>query len=131
MHFEPLDRAECLRLLRKQSLGRLVYTANGLPVVQPVSYLLRGDSVVILIESTNKLAATGRREVVAFEVDDIDGRTGAGWIVQITGQARALCDHAELARISVVPLQSSAISRPSTYIRISGDLVIGRRLGNE
>lgn len=125
---EELDRAECLRLLRKSSLGRLVFTINALPAVQPVNYVLDDESIVIRTESTSKLAAAGRRDIVAFEVDDIDDVLGTGWSVAVTGQARAITEPGEIERVSKLPLHSWALDERGRYVRISCELVTGRRL---
>lgn len=125
---EELDRAECLRLLRKSALGRLVYTVNALPAVQPVNYVLDEESIVIRTESASKLAIAGRHEIVAFEVDEIDDSTGTGWSVVVTGRARAVTDPDEIERAGKLPLHSWALDGRGRFVRISCELITGRRL---
>ena len=76
-----LDEAECLRLLTKSEIGRVVFTDAALPAAQPVTYLLDGEEVVFRTAGGSKLAAATRGAVVAFQVDEIDPSTRIGWAV--------------------------------------------------
>lgn len=127
-HIDDIDRAECLRLLRKGVLGRIVYTVNALPAIQPVNYVVDGESIVIRTASASKLAMAGRREIVAFEVDDIDDDIGTGWSVVVTGQAGPVSERGEISRIDLLPLRSWAVTESGRYVRISCELVTGRRI---
>lgn len=126
MYAQPLatlDRFEAMRLLRTARVGRIVYTADALPAIEPVGFFLADDSIVVHAGCGTRLAAAGRCEVVAFEADDID----AGWSVVVTGRA---VEDADVTRR--VPLVSGVWPTGGTdgrYIRISCDLVTGRRLG--
>ena len=41
-----IPRAECLRLLAGQTVGRLGFVVHGRPMVLPVNYVLVGDLIV-------------------------------------------------------------------------------------
>lgn len=125
---EILDREECLRLLRSTAVGRIVFTANALPAVQPVNYTVDGGAIVIRTESTSKLAVAGRRDIVAFELDDIDPLSGAGWSVVVTGQASEVVAPVDIARVAALPLRSWVPDGAGRYVRISCDIVTGRRI---
>ncbi|MEU6806599.1 pyridoxamine 5'-phosphate oxidase family protein, partial [Streptomyces neyagawaensis] len=45
--FRVLDRQECLRLLAKVPVGRVVYTRRALPAVLPVNFALDSDDAVV------------------------------------------------------------------------------------
>ncbi len=95
-----LSREECLRLLAVTPIGRLVFTHRALPAVQPVNFVLDGETVVIRTAIGSRLAAATRDAVVAFEIDDIDARTGSGWSVTVLGRARGVSDPEEVARLA-------------------------------
>jgi nitroimidazol reductase NimA-like FMN-containing flavoprotein (pyridoxamine 5'-phosphate oxidase superfamily) len=125
---EKLSRAECVRLLASVPVGRLCYTANAMPTIQPVNFVLDGDRLVIRTSSASKLAAATRRSVVAFEVDDVDLASWSGWSVVITGHANVVSDLDELVRLRTLPLASWAAPHSDQFIVVSLDLVTGRWL---
>lgn len=49
--FRELGRQECLRLLAKAPVGRIVHTWHALPAVLPVNFALDGDGAVLLCTS--------------------------------------------------------------------------------
>lgn len=85
-----LDHAECLRLLSSTTIGRLVHTRDALPVVEPVRFVLDGDTAVFRSAYARLMASQGADPVVAFQADDLDPATGAGWTVMAIGRARIL-----------------------------------------
>lgn len=85
---ELLDARECWALLRSRVVGRFVYVAReGTPDVVPVNYALEGRDLLIRSGSGPKLQAAERGDQVAFEVDDLDEVTRAGWSVVVYGRA--------------------------------------------
>jgi nitroimidazol reductase NimA-like FMN-containing flavoprotein (pyridoxamine 5'-phosphate oxidase superfamily) len=126
---EMLPRAESLRLLRSVPYGRIVFTNHALPAVQPVNFVLDGDQIVIRTSSESKLVAAGKvRAVLAFEVDDIDVTSRAGWSVVVVGHARVVDAPAETARLGALRLESWAAPTSRRYICISMEQVTGRWL---
>ncbi|MGY1605032.1 pyridoxamine 5'-phosphate oxidase family protein [Geodermatophilus sp. SYSU D00815] len=87
---EPLDQAECLRLLGTTRIGRLAYTRSALPVVRPVSFRLREGDVVIPARLGSPLLDAVRGAVVAFEADAYDDEGRTGWTVSVTGPSRVV-----------------------------------------
>src|SRR3954452_21351553 len=81
-----LDREECLRLLAKGVLGRVIFTNAALPAAQPILYLLDGEEILFCVTAGSKLATAARQAVVAFEADDIDPDTHTGWSILGVGQ---------------------------------------------
>ena len=89
---EVLDRAECLRLLSHQTLGRVAFTSGALPCVLPVHFHLQDDTILVRTRRGGRLDAALQDAVVAFEVDDLDRVTHAGWSVAVTGVATEVTD---------------------------------------
>ena len=89
-----LSREECLQLLASRRVGRFAYveSTRALDVV-PVNYASRPDGTIVFRTGPGpKLSAADRRDVVAFQVDDIDEDGEAGWSVLVTGRARRLSE---------------------------------------
>jgi nitroimidazol reductase NimA-like FMN-containing flavoprotein (pyridoxamine 5'-phosphate oxidase superfamily) len=129
---EVLGRAECLRLLGTATLGRVAVTADALPVILPVNFLVADDQIVIRTGRGTKLDAATRNAVVAFEVDDIDPMYHTGWSVLVTGVARDLTAHPELLELPHLPARwAPEQSADGRLVAISLDLVSGRRITTE
>ena len=123
-----LDRAECLRLLGRGVIGRVVYTDGALPAAQPVNYTVEGEEIIFRTGGGSKLAAATNNAVVAFEVDDVDVDTHAGWSVLAIGKAYPVTDIDRLRRF-VSPLPRPWVSgRTAHTIAIPTWRLTGRRL---
>jgi nitroimidazol reductase NimA-like FMN-containing flavoprotein (pyridoxamine 5'-phosphate oxidase superfamily) len=127
MDLQVIPRDEALRLLASAPVGRVVFTLRALPAVLPVNFVLDDDAVVIRTSPGSKLTAAVRNAIVAFQVDEIDPETHAGWSVLVTGRAREIRDPAEVARLRP-KLQPWASGEREHLIRIPAELVSGRRL---
>ncbi|WP_020576615.1 pyridoxamine 5'-phosphate oxidase family protein [Actinopolymorpha alba] len=125
---EVLQPTECLRLLSEAPIGRIVFTDQALPAVQPVNFVLDGDSVVIRTAVGSKLAAAARNSIVAFEVDDIDLKYQRGWSVTVVGHAEMVTDTSEIDRLSTLPLRPWAPGERNHFVRIRMELIHGRRI---
>ena len=125
---EVLPPAECVRLLRTQSLGRMGLSADALPIVLPVNYVVMGDFVVIRTGRGTRLAAATRNAIVAFEVDEVDPETGLGWSVMVQGLARESTPATAEELANEPALARWMDPDTSKHFSISIDLVSGRRL---
>jgi nitroimidazol reductase NimA-like FMN-containing flavoprotein (pyridoxamine 5'-phosphate oxidase superfamily) len=123
-----LDEAECLRLLTKSEIGRVVFTDAALPAAQPVTYLLDGEEVVFRTGGGSKLAAATRGAVVAFQVDEMDLRTRTGWTVLGVGEAYEVLVPERLAELATRMPQPWAPNRTSHTIAVPLQRLTGRRL---
>ncbi|MDQ1632694.1 MAG: uncharacterized protein QOJ32_1688 [Frankiaceae bacterium] len=86
-HLVALTSSECRRLLATRRLGRLAFVNRAeQPLILPVNYSMDGGDVLIATGPGPKLQAAIRRDVVAFEVDEIDEETGRGWSVVASGR---------------------------------------------
>jgi nitroimidazol reductase NimA-like FMN-containing flavoprotein (pyridoxamine 5'-phosphate oxidase superfamily) len=125
---EVLDRARCLELLGTVRVGRLVFTEDGLPAVQPVNFRMCGDEPVIRVAGGTKLRAAVGKAVVAFEADELDPDLRTGWSVTVVGHASVVTDVSELVELSGVWLQPWVGGRRDHFIRIRAEKVTGRVL---
>ena len=127
--FRTLDRQECLRLLAKVPVGRLVYTRQALPAVLPVNFGLDTDSsVLVRTSATSALVRAVDGVVVAFEADDFNADEHSGWSVVVTGRATAVTDPAEHERLSRTGPVSWVVTQDWVFLRIEAEMVTGREL---
>jgi nitroimidazol reductase NimA-like FMN-containing flavoprotein (pyridoxamine 5'-phosphate oxidase superfamily) len=125
---DVLDREQCLELLRTARVGRLVFTEDALPAVQPVNFRMSRDNVVIRIAGGAKLSAAARNYVVAFQADQLDPDLRTGWTVTVVGHAQRITDVDELVAVSGTFIQPWVDGKRDHFIRIRTEKVTGRRL---
>lgn len=126
--FEELPKDECLRLLASVRLGRIIYTLQALPAVAVVNFAMHDGGVVFRINGGSRLGAAIRHVVVAFEADEFDQDTHGGWSVTIVGTADEVTDAGQVAALSALSLDPWAFGGGEHFIRISPDIVNGRRV---
>ncbi|WP_367325248.1 pyridoxamine 5'-phosphate oxidase family protein [Streptomyces sp. HUAS ZL42] len=127
--FRELERPECLRLLAKTPVGRIVHTRQALPAVLPVNFRLDADgSVVLCTSAASELVRAVDGAVVAFEADDVDAVAHSGWSVVVTGPATVVTDPAEHRRLVRTGPRSWVPSPHEVFVRIEAALVTGREL---
>ncbi|WP_371582983.1 pyridoxamine 5'-phosphate oxidase family protein [Streptomyces sp. NBC_01314] len=127
--FRELERQECLRLLAKVPVGRVVHTRQALPAVLPVNFGLDEDgSVLLRTSAVSELVRAIDGTVVAFEADEVDAATHSGWSVVVTGSAAVVTDPAEQERLARTGPRSWVPSPEEVFVRIEPELVTGREL---
>lgn len=126
---ESLSREECFALLETVPVGRIVFTEGALPAIQPVNFVLDGRDVILRTGMGSKLAHAARSAVVAFEADEYDAETLAGWSVVLIGRAEVVGDERERRRLADLGLTPWALGSRPHYIRIRPEIVRGRRIG--
>ncbi|KUI09307.1 pyridoxamine 5'-phosphate oxidase [Mycolicibacterium acapulense] len=124
---ETLNRRQCLDLLQGVRVGRLVFTEDALPAVQPVNFRLWHDDVVIRVAGGPKLAAATDNQVVAFQADELDADLRTGWSVTVVGHAEPITDVDELVELSGTFLQPWVDGRRDHFVRIRTEKMTGRR----
>jgi len=125
---EVLDDAECRRLLGGGVIGRLAFTENALPAIQPVHYVLHGGRVLIPTGLGTKVAAASRGAVVAFEVDDFDVVARTGWNVTVVGASHVISDPAGVAELDALGARAWAPTDQPCYVAVEMAVVRGRRI---
>jgi hypothetical protein len=125
---ERLPREESLELLGSVPIGRMVYTRQALPAVDPVNFALSSGEIVIRSGTGRTLAAAARGDVVAFEADTLDAVARCGWSVTVIGRSRQASDPEEISRLLRLPLVSWTPGEKDHFICIGTEIVNGRRL---
>ncbi|MEV0673139.1 pyridoxamine 5'-phosphate oxidase family protein [Mycobacterium sp. NPDC050441] len=125
-----LTRRQCLDLLEGVRVGRLVFTEDALPAVQPVNFRVWHDDVVIRVAGGPKLIAATDHQVVAFEADELDADLRTGWSVTIVGHAEHITDVDEQVEVAGTFVQPWAEGRRDHFVRIRSEKVTGRQLRN-
>ena len=121
-----LSLADCLRLLRSVSVGRMVFTENALPALRPVMFAAGAGEVVIPADGVWWERFDG--EFLAFEADGVDLSACNGWSVVVMGRATHLSFPDSVARFhdrTMVPL---SIPPGSCHLVIDMERVTGRRV---
>ncbi|MET9457437.1 pyridoxamine 5'-phosphate oxidase family protein [Streptomyces canus] len=127
--YRELGRQECLRLMAKAPIGRIVYTRRALPAVLPVNFTLDGDGAILLRTSAaSELVRAIEGAVVAFETDDVDAARHFGWSVVVTGTATVVTDPDERGRLARTVPVSWVPAPQAVFVRIEPELVTGREL---
>ena len=119
-----LTRAQCLQLLREETVGRVVFTSEAMPAAEPVDYILDSDEIIFHVPRDSPLATATRHTVIGFQTDDIDPTTHIGWSVLGIGETYEITDpdrHATLAtRTPAWSPDSSARTIALPLQRLSG-----------
>lgn len=122
-----LPRGQCLRLLRRTRVGRVVVNVDGIPAAFPVNFALLDDDVVFRTAPGTKFVAALEGAVVGFQVDRIDPVFESGWSVLIQGPSAVLEDEDDLARARRLHLRTWAPGQRPHFVRIRSESVSGRR----
>ncbi|HZS20588.1 MAG TPA: pyridoxamine 5'-phosphate oxidase family protein [Pseudonocardiaceae bacterium] len=123
-----LEPAQCFRLLRTVSVGRLAFTDHSLPVIHPVNFTVDGKDVIIRTSGGGKLAAAVNGLMVAFEADEVDTATHSGWSVVVLGHASLVRDIDRLVALAHPDTRPWVRGRSDHVISIKVERITGRRL---
>ena len=123
-----LPAGECLQRLKSVPVGRIAYTKNALPAVEPVKFALDGQHIVIRIDPGSALSTALHHTVVAFEADCMDYKHHRGWSVTIVGNAREVVDPKEISKLRATGLQSWAAADDGYFFRILPGIVTGQEM---
>jgi nitroimidazol reductase NimA-like FMN-containing flavoprotein (pyridoxamine 5'-phosphate oxidase superfamily) len=88
-----------------------------------------GPRVVVRTARGSKLTAAVEQDLIAFEADDYDPQTRAGWSVLVTGRAALVYDGDEVQRLRRLGLEpwAAAVEHPF-WVQILPTSVTGRRI---
>jgi nitroimidazol reductase NimA-like FMN-containing flavoprotein (pyridoxamine 5'-phosphate oxidase superfamily) len=127
---EELTSEDCLALLDRSQIGRLVYQDDRGPLAVPVNFAMDGSDVVVRVHSVAQGASIERQ--VAFEVDHIDEDEHSGWSVLVRGVGHEVDPDLvpELVRRMGEHFPAPwAAGVHNVWLRITPHEIIGRRLG--
>jgi nitroimidazol reductase NimA-like FMN-containing flavoprotein (pyridoxamine 5'-phosphate oxidase superfamily) len=125
---EEIPEAECRELLARHTLGRVAITVDGQPQIFPVNYAI-DDRVIVFRTAPGTKLASAPMSAVAFEIDEYDVATLAGWSVMAQGLAHEITDAvdrtSEVARS--LPVSPVAPGEKEHWVAIHPSKVTGRR----
>jgi nitroimidazol reductase NimA-like FMN-containing flavoprotein (pyridoxamine 5'-phosphate oxidase superfamily) len=125
---DVLSRRQCLDLLQRVRVGRLVFTEDALPAVQPVNFRVSHDDVIIRVAGGGKLSAAAGHQVVAFQADELDPDLRTGWSVTVVGHAEPITDIDELVKVAGTFVQPWVDGRRDHFVRIRTERITGRQI---
>jgi nitroimidazol reductase NimA-like FMN-containing flavoprotein (pyridoxamine 5'-phosphate oxidase superfamily) len=124
----PLDEVECRALLLGGRVGRIAFTRNALPAIQPASYCLHDGEVVIPAPAGSPFLPAAGGAVVAFGVDSYDTDAWSGWSVTVVGPCRTIARPAEVAVCCALPWRRGRTAPPDRrYVGVGIGLLSGWR----
>ena len=126
-YLEVLTDEECHALLAAGRVGRVAVTADALPVIAPVNYVLDAHSIVFRTKRDGMLARACDDTVIAFEVDDVADDGSGGWSVNVVGIA-SLVNDSEHVRLLSLGLVSAAGDERDQFVRMRLGLMHGQRI---
>jgi nitroimidazol reductase NimA-like FMN-containing flavoprotein (pyridoxamine 5'-phosphate oxidase superfamily) len=125
---EEIPEAECRELLAHHTLGRVAITVDGEPQIFPVNYAI-DDRVIVFRTAPGTKLASAPMSAVAFEIDEYEASTFAGWSVMVQGLAHeitnAIDKTSEAAR--KLPVSPVAPGEKERWVAIHPSKVTGRR----
>lgn len=124
---ENLSREECVELLAKGVVGRVVFTVDAMPAVTPVNYAVVDGTVVFRTDARSRLARAADAGVLAMEADQIDAATRSGWSVVATGVAEVAEDTDQIRAITRL-VQPWVPGPAEVAVRLPMTVLTGRRV---
>jgi nitroimidazol reductase NimA-like FMN-containing flavoprotein (pyridoxamine 5'-phosphate oxidase superfamily) len=125
-----MDRAECLRLLAADVVGRLAVVDGRTPVIFPVNYVLDHEEIVFRTDPGTKLHA-GPRAHACLEIDEFDRVSRTGWSVIAAGRLEEVTqyDSATWRRVHELDVDPWAAGAKEHWMRLVPTKITGRRIG--
>ncbi len=133
---EPLDEAECLRLISPGGIGRIAFIGRYGLTVLPVNYKLHNGAIVFRTAQDSPTGEDLRTGIanaeyqVAFEIDQIDPVARDGWSVLIHGPAHHMATDTERAAVLESGVEPWPGGAREHAISITPSRVTGRRLSH-
>lgn len=121
-----LPRDKCWQLVRDSLVGRLAVVHEDAPDIFPVSFVVDHATVVLRTAAGTK-HDSARNHIVAFEVDGYDLDAAEAWSVVLRGRATEVYAMDEAIEIMNLPLSPWAPGSKPHLLRITPDVVTGRR----
>lgn len=125
---EVLSESDCIALLKKRNLGRIAIVVDGKPEIFPVNYAFEESAVVFRTASGLKLER-GPYTAAAFEVDDVDPKSGVAWSVVVHGTVHDISEASDTLaeRLRGLVVKPGAPGPRTSWMAIYADRITGRR----
>ena len=119
---EPLTREDCLQLLGRADLARVVLSVRCLPAALPARIaLVEGNHLVLASRKDAVILAARRGDVISVQIDGLE-EDGATWSVMVSGIATVVA-HDEVQN----PRIQASLDRGATLLALPLSVVIGQR----
>jgi nitroimidazol reductase NimA-like FMN-containing flavoprotein (pyridoxamine 5'-phosphate oxidase superfamily) len=119
---EPLTREDCLRLLDRADLARVVLSVRCLPAALPARIaLVHEDHLVLASREDAVILAAQRGDVISVQIDGLEA-DGTTWSVMVSGIASTV----ETEEVQTQRIQDS-MERGATLLALPLSVVIGQR----
>jgi uncharacterized protein len=128
---ESLSEEACWERLRAAQVARLAVVVGTQPDIFPVNYLVEDQTLLVRTSPGTKLAAAVLNGRVAVEIDEVDPLDRSGWSVVVHGSAAEIERLPELLAAEDTGLEPFARAVKNRWLRITPDVVTGRRLPGE
>jgi len=126
---EELAPAECWRLLRTRSVGRIAFVDERTGIeVFPVNFLVDHGTIVFRTAVGTKLTGVSERPMVVFEADGNDAGTGNRWSVVARGRAEPIDARRDVIETFDIELSTWHGAAKPYFVRIVPVTVEGRRV---
>ena len=129
-HLVDLTEDECWRLLEDRPLARIAWSTGAGPEILPVNYVTHDGALWLRTTAYSAIAEQVDESPVALEIDEVDAETHEGWSVVVRGHAEAYF-HEEDVPAEVKDLRSWPAGARPIWLRVQGESVTGRRLGED
>src|SRR3954454_24219722 len=126
-YLEVMSEEACRALRAAGRVGRVAVTADALPVIAPVNYVVDGSSIVFRTKRDGMLARPCNDAVIAFEIAERASDGGAGWSVNVVGIASLVSD-SEHVRALALGIVSAAGDERDQFVRMRLGLIHGSRI---
>jgi nitroimidazol reductase NimA-like FMN-containing flavoprotein (pyridoxamine 5'-phosphate oxidase superfamily) len=125
-----LTRDECLKFLRRCTVGRLAVVIDGRPHILPLNYAADEDGVIVFRTADLTAATETGLANVAFEIDEIDLARQEGWSVAVHGFGREITGaiDRDSERLLRMPVHPWAPGERDRWFKITPKEITGRRL---
>lgn len=127
----PLPVLECLRLLRSVPVGRIAFTRNALPAVEPVRFTFDSGRIFFALSWDSALYSAIYQCIVAFQADSTGAADGGGWTVTVIGNAGEVTDPPRVVKLRNTGLGSWVASDRDHFMDIAPGIVTGQRLAGQ
>ena len=124
---EQLPVDTCWSLLRTTSVGRLAVIVGDHPEIFPLNFAVDQGTLVFRTGDGSKALGATSGAAVALEADGYDDATNEAWSVVVRGRARTISEVHDLMDTVDLPLFPWQGGDKSRFVRISPDVVTGRR----
>jgi nitroimidazol reductase NimA-like FMN-containing flavoprotein (pyridoxamine 5'-phosphate oxidase superfamily) len=93
-----------------------------------VNYAMVEDRIVFRSGPGSKLTAAERGGPAAFEIDEVDDRTGSGWSVVVRGHLRVVTSKQQLFALGASRLVPYVPGGKGSWVALHPDSVTGRKV---